>query len=117
MNNKLDQSEINVLPVAGLVIPTKPEVFPLDQSVSESLPGADLLIPAAPEASLDLPSEAHTSVAETYQPYPWQPANRLLAFIDTKTGGKAGQIQRIVSYLFFGGLASVVNLLIFALFI
>jgi putative flippase GtrA len=90
MNNKLDQSEIKVLPEDDIIL-------------------------AESEASPNSPLEVPASVSSTYQPYPWQPANQLLAFIDAKTSGKAGQIQRIISYLFFGGLASIVNLLVFAL--
>ena len=59
--------------------------------------------------------EATTTLTRTYQPYPWQLANRVLDFVDGKTSGKAGQIQRILSYLLFGGLAAVVNLVIFGL--
>jgi putative flippase GtrA len=32
--------------------------------------------------------------------------------VDVKTNGKAGQIQRALSYLFFGGSAAVVNLVV-----
>src|SRR5207244_11429798 len=56
-----------------------------------------------------------TTLTRTYQPYPWQLANQALDFVDEKTSGKAGQIQRILSYLLFGGLAAVVNLVIFGL--
>jgi putative flippase GtrA len=59
--------------------------------------------------------EATTTLTRTYQPYPWQLANQVLDFVDGKTGGKAGQIQRILSYLLFGGLAAVVNLVVFGL--
>jgi putative flippase GtrA len=59
--------------------------------------------------------EAATTLTRTYQPYPWQLANRVLNLINEKTSGKAGQIQRILSYLLFGGLAAGVNLVIFGL--
>jgi putative flippase GtrA len=49
----------------------------------------------------------------TYQPYPWQPLNRLLDMIDERTDGRAGWVQRFVSYLFFGGTAALVNLTVF----
>ncbi len=67
------------------------------------------------QASLNCTSEATTSITRTYQPYRWQLANRILDLVDGNTGGKAGQIQRILSYLFFGGLAAMVNLVIFGL--
>jgi putative flippase GtrA len=59
--------------------------------------------------------EAPTTLTRTYHPYPWQLANQVLDFVDRKTSGKAGQIQRILSYLLFGGLAAVVNLVVFGL--
>jgi hypothetical protein len=39
----------------------------------------------------------------------------MLDFVDGKTNGKAGQFQCILSYLLFGGLAALVNLLVFGL--
>jgi len=59
--------------------------------------------------------EATTTLTRTYQPYAWQLANQVLDFVDGKTSGRAGQIQRVLSYLLFGGLAAVVNLVIFGL--
>lgn len=51
----------------------------------------------------------------SYQPYTWNVPNILLDIVDKHTNGRAGQIQRIISYLFFGGLAAIVNLLVFAI--
>lgn len=70
---------------------------------------------AQAQEPLNAPLEATTPLTRTYQPYPWQGANHVLDFVDGKTGGKAGHIQRILSYLLFGGLAAVVNLVIFGL--
>ncbi len=56
---------------------------------------------------------AEVQPAHSYQPYPWSLPNRLLDFIDSKTNGRAGWIQRFVSYLFFGGTAALVNLAVF----
>lgn len=53
--------------------------------------------------------------ARSYQPYAWNLPNRLLDTVDQLTSGRAGQVQRIFSYLFFGGLAAVVNLVAFAI--
>jgi putative flippase GtrA len=49
----------------------------------------------------------------SYQVYPWSLPNRILDIVDAKTHGKAGQIQRVISYLFFGGVAALVNLGVF----
>jgi putative flippase GtrA len=49
----------------------------------------------------------------SYQPYYWNLPNRVLDIVDDKTNGRAGWLQRLVSYLFFGGLAALVNLIIF----
>jgi len=70
---------------------------------------------AEAQETLNSTLEATTTLTRTYQPYPWQLANQVLDFVDGKTSGKAGQIQRILSYLLFGGLAAVVNLVIFGL--
>ena len=70
---------------------------------------------AEAQETLNSTLETTTRLTRTYQPYPWQLANRVLDFVDGKTSGKAGQIQRILSYLLFGGLAAMVNLVIFGL--
>jgi putative flippase GtrA len=77
-----------------------------------------IAVPTLPEEDQDLLNstlEANTSLTRTYQPYPWHIVNQVLDFVDGKTGGKAGQIQRVLSYLLFGGLAAIVNLTIFGL--
>jgi putative flippase GtrA len=70
---------------------------------------------AEAQETLNSTLEATNSLTRTYQPYPWQVANRMLDFVDGKTNGKAGQFQRILSYLLFGGLAAMVNLMVFGL--
>lgn len=70
---------------------------------------------AEAQETLNSTLEAPTTRTRTYQPYPWHFANQVLDFVDGKTSGKAGQIQRILSYLLFGGLAALVNLVIFGL--
>lgn len=59
-----------------------------------------------------LSTSAH-ALERSYQPYAWSVPNRLLDIIDEKTHGRAGLMQRSISYLFFGGLAAAVNLLVF----
>lgn len=51
----------------------------------------------------------------SYIPTRWPLANKALDVADTMTGGKGGWIQRLVSYLFVGGFAAVVNLIFFHL--
>jgi putative flippase GtrA len=48
----------------------------------------------------------------SYHPYSWRLLNRILDIVDEKTHGRAGWLQRLVSYLFFGGLAALTNLLV-----
>ncbi len=63
---------------------------------------------AAPDA-LSVPAET----THSYQPYGWTFLNRVLDVVDEKTHGRAGWLQRFISYLFFGGLAALVNLAVF----
>ena len=51
----------------------------------------------------------------SYHETGWAPADRLLQAIDRVTAGRAGWIQRFVSYAFVGGFAAVVNLVAFTL--
>lgn len=52
--------------------------------------------------------------SRTYQVTRWSRVNRVLDEVDRRTGGRAGYVQRLFRYLFLGGLASLVNLLVFA---
>jgi putative flippase GtrA len=56
---------------------------------------------------------APAKVARSYQPYTWNLLNSILDLVDAKTNGRAGWLQRFVSYLFFGGVAALVNLSVF----
>src|SRR5581483_2896007 len=49
----------------------------------------------------------------SYHPTRWNLVNRALDLTDELTGGRAGWVQRFVSYSFIGGMAAVVNLIIF----
>lgn len=49
----------------------------------------------------------------SYQPYRWNLLNQVLDIVDARTNGRAGWLQRLVSYLFFGGTAALVNLAVF----
>ncbi len=49
----------------------------------------------------------------SYYPVPWAPVNQLLAVVEERTNGRAGLIQRFATFLFVGGIAALVNLIIF----
>src|SRR5262245_24087844 len=51
----------------------------------------------------------------SYQPTRWPVVNRSLDFVDAVTHGRADWAQRLVSYLFVGGFAALVNLSVFSL--
>lgn len=48
--------------------------------------------------------------ARSYQPTRFAVLNRTLDMVDRVSGGKAGMLQRLISYLFIGGCAALVNL-------
>lgn len=50
----------------------------------------------------------------SYHPTRWSTLNRVLDIVDEVTHGRADWMVRFVSYLFFGGAAAVVNLIVFA---
>ena len=67
--------------------------------------------PASPvrqEASSDT-----ASALSSYHLTRWPIVNRALDLTDRWTGGRAGWVQRAFSYLFFGGCAAIVNLVVF----
>ncbi len=49
----------------------------------------------------------------SYRPTPWKFVNVLLDIVDKLTGGRAGLFQRFFTFVFIGGAAAVVNLLVF----
>ena len=51
----------------------------------------------------------------SYQPTRWPRVNRSLDFVDAVTHGRADWAQRLVSYLFVGGFAALINLSLFTL--
>jgi putative flippase GtrA len=75
--------------------------------------GQSLLSPTRPESSANAELLTLAQPVPSYQPYTWNFLNQALDVIDDKTHGKAGWLQRFVSYIFFGGLAALVNLGIF----
>jgi putative flippase GtrA len=75
-------------------------VFPSPADVQE--------IPLSPE-------KGDGAFLRTYQLTRWPLVNHALDMVDRRLGGKAGYVQRLVSYLFLGGLAALVNLIVFDL--
>jgi putative flippase GtrA len=53
------------------------------------------------------------SPAPSYHPTSWPLLNAVLDWVEVHTHGRAGQVQRLVSYLLFGGIAAMANLLVF----
>lgn len=49
----------------------------------------------------------------SYHPTPWSVVNSTLNIADNITHGRAGLLQRIFSFVLFGGIAAVVNLIVF----
>jgi putative flippase GtrA len=49
----------------------------------------------------------------SYRPTPWKFVNALLDMVDNYTGGRAGLFQRFFTFAFIGGVAALVNLLVF----
>jgi putative flippase GtrA len=50
----------------------------------------------------------------SYTPTPWAIVNRALDIVDNVTNGRADWVQRFFSYTFIGGMAALVNLVIFS---
>src|SRR5579884_2514998 len=63
--------------------------------------------------SQKFPSGIHR--VRSYQPSRWTNVNRILDTVDEITRGRAGLCQRFFSFAFIGGLASLVNLAVFAI--
>lgn len=73
----------------------------------------DLKEPSAAFSTQTVATPVPAKSTPSYQVYPWSLPNRILDIVDAKTNGKAGQLQRVISYLFFGGVAALVNLAVF----
>lgn len=100
MKNPVVQNDVDEISsvLANLGDPSSP--LPASQNLALHASGVALVLPAA---------------SPSYQPYRWQLLNLVLDLVDERTGGRAGWIQRLISYLFFGGLAALVNLAVFYL--
>ncbi len=51
----------------------------------------------------------------SYHPTSWSIVNSVLDITDNITNGRAGLLQRLFSFLLFGGIAAIVNLIVFYL--
>jgi putative flippase GtrA len=56
------------------------------------------------------------SANKSYQETRWPLVNQALALIERVTGGRAGTIQRLFTYIVIGGTAALVNLGVLAIF-
>lgn len=70
--------------------------------------------PAQQKVRSDAETSGETvSALSSYHLTRWPIVNRALDITDQLTGGRAGWVQRAFSYLFFGGCAAIVNLVVF----
>ena len=51
----------------------------------------------------------------SYRPTPWAIVNYGLDIVDKVSGGRADWFQRFITYIFIGGAAAVVNLIVFSI--
>lgn len=61
----------------------------------------------------ELPPVTPPVKPQSYRSTPWGIVNSVLDVADTLTNGRAGLLQRLFTFVFFGGIAAVVNLLVF----
>jgi putative flippase GtrA len=71
--------------------------------------------PDAPGRSRMAASAPVDRKTPSYQPTRWPAVNRSLDYVDAVTHGRADWAQRLVSYLFVGGFAALINLSVFSL--
>jgi putative flippase GtrA len=81
--------------------------------VNENSVVSDHYEPSAVEPELKVVNTPLVTVVHTYHPTHWSFVNNLLDIADSITHGRAGQLQRFISFAFFGGLAALVNLVVF----
>ena len=67
----------------------------------------------ASQAATPLENSQQVRYLPSYRPTPWKFVNALLDIIDNYTGGRAGLFQRFFTFAFIGGVAALVNLLVF----
>jgi putative flippase GtrA len=70
--------------------------------------------PVEKDAPVEPPQvDPEKSRLPSYRPLPWSSLNALLDNVDRLTRGRAGWLQRFCTYIFIGGMAAVVNLIVF----
>ena len=100
----------NRLTQGGQVEMSDPLIEPMrTRGATQPMPVVRRPEPAPPEPV------AHARVEPSYYLTRWALVNRVLAITEEKTGGKAGVLQRLFTYLMVGGFAAVVNLAVFGL--
>jgi putative flippase GtrA len=65
------------------------------------------------QAIQEILSSTPSTRIPSYHPTSWSIVNSILDIADTITGGRAGLLQRLFSFLLFGGIAAIVNLIVF----
>jgi len=61
----------------------------------------------------ELPPVTPPAKPQSYRSTPWGIVNTVLDIADTLTNGRAGLLQRLSTFVLFGGIAAVVNLVVF----
>ncbi len=84
--------------------------FLVDRSVDEILTPASGFDELVEEMVEQTPSARYLP---SYHPTQWVIVNRILDVVDRVTKGRADWVVRFVSYIFFGGTAAIVNLVVF----
>ncbi len=69
-------------------------------------------MPTVHEGMADSPL---TAKQPSYYTTPWAPVNQLLAIVEERSHGRAGVIQRFATFIVVGGIAALVNLVVFEL--
>lgn len=99
----------NRLSQGGHVEMTDPLIEPMmTRGTTQPMPAVQRPVTRSPE---HLPAGGEPSYYLTR----WDLVNRVLAITEEKTGGKAGVLQRLFTYLMVGGFAALVNLVVFGI--
>ncbi len=88
----------------------------MDPTLKTRAVQADNALGAGTPSSASVPAWGGPGSGKSYYDTRWQLVNRALALTERLTGGRAGVIQRLFSYLLIGGTAALVNLGAFAVF-
>lgn len=103
----------NRLTQGGQVEMSDPLIEPIIEPMMTR--GATQPMPAVQRPDPQLLEHGPGAAAPSYYLTRWDLVNRILAVAEEKTGGKAGLLQRLFTYLMVGGFAALVNLAVFGL--